>query len=85
MDCASLHHFEVRGGNLFQEIQVGIVPAIVGRSANEDSAAVVGQYQTVLLHSGQNHLIIRGMTGNIEGGLEAKAKAHGRSIRIRGG
>jgi hypothetical protein len=40
-----LHHFEVRSGYPLQEIQVGIIPEIVGRSADENSAAVISQNQ----------------------------------------
>src|SRR6202041_172043 len=85
-DCSGLHNFEIGSCNLLQQIQIGVVPAMIRCAADEDCAAIVGQNQSVFLQGSQNHLVIRWVTGNIDGGFEAKPKTHGRSIRIgRGG
>src|SRR4029078_12540878 len=69
VDRSLLYYFKVGRGNRFEQIQVCVVPAIVGSSADENGAAIVGENHAVFLQSGQDHLIVGRKSRDIETGF----------------
>src|ERR1700681_587621 len=62
-------------------MQLVVVPARVGRAAQEPAAAVVRQKHAVFLKRTQNDLYVWPEARGVDTGLEAKALAHGRVLR----
>ena len=65
-NCARLNYFKIGSSNLFKQIEIGVVPAIIRCAADEDRAAIVGKNQSIFLHGSQKYLIICGKTGDVE-------------------
>src|SRR6202158_5288679 len=62
-------------------MQLVVVPARVGRAAQEPAAAVVRQKHAVFLERAQNDFYVRSEARDVDTGFEAEALAHGRILR----
>lgn len=81
----NLDDIEVGGGGAVEEMEVAVVPVIVGRAADIHRGAVVGEDQAIFLHGVEDDLIRGGITGSVEAGFEAQARAHGRRVGVGAG
>ena len=76
---------EIGRGGAIEEMEVAVVPTIVGCAGDVHSGTVVGEDEAVFFHGVEDDLVVGGIAGDIEAGLQAKTCAHGRSVGVRAG
>ena len=81
LQAGHVDRLERRAGNRSQRVQVGVVPAGVGRAAHEEGRAVVREHHPVLLERAQDHLVLRREAADVVARLEPEPGAHGRVAR----
>ena len=81
LQAGHVDRLERRAGNRLQRVQVGVVPAGVGRAAHEEGRAVVREHHPVLLERAQDHLVLRREAADVVARLEPEPGAHGRVAR----
>src|SRR5208337_2986427 len=59
IDWSRRHNVEVRSSDSSEQMQIGVVPAAIRRTAEIDSTPIVGEYHPVLLKRRQDHLVLR--------------------------
>src|SRR5208282_4515854 len=55
---ARRYNVEIRRGDSREQVQIGVVPTAIGRTADKNSAPIVREYHPVLLQRRQDHLIL---------------------------
>ena len=76
---------EIVCGCAIEEMEVTVVPTIVGRAGDVHGGTVVGEDEAVFFHGVEDDLVGGGIAGDIEAGLQAEACAHGRSVGVGAG
>lgn len=79
-----LNYIEIGGGRAVEQVKIAVVPAIIGGTGDVHGRTVVGEDEAVFFHGVEDDLIGGRVARDVEGGFEAKARAHGKSVGIAG-
>src|SRR5208337_2459480 len=80
----NLDDIEIGGSDAAEIVEIIVAPTIVGGAADVHGRAVVRHDEAVFFHGVEDDLICGGVGRDVEGGLEAKTRAHGKRVGVAG-